>query len=223
MGLGLAATVAGGGLALGSDGVVEGGGAEQATMNAVAIAIGRRMARCYVRRIGTHRKPPDREARGHTIGVEADAACSSCGLVVEGGTQGCQRLFESIGLREYEDMRFARYHRIVVDVYAMQHPDRYGRSAKSFAAHLTGLCAWIDDEANAQSVNAAVQRWLSGPSPIEKPALPTSFGADTVRALVDTDDPVRYGQVLRRWARTTWDAYASLHSTAHAWIAAAQR
>jgi hypothetical protein len=37
-------------------------------------------------------------------------------LAVAGGLQGCQRLFESIGLREYEDMRFGRYHRIVVDV-----------------------------------------------------------------------------------------------------------
>jgi hypothetical protein len=52
--------------------------------------------------------------------------CSSCGLAVAGGVEGCQRLFESLGLREFEDMRFARYHRIVVDVYAMQHPDRYG-------------------------------------------------------------------------------------------------
>ena len=69
--------------------------------------------------------------------------------------EGCQRLFESIGLREYDDMRFARYHRIVVDVYAMQHPDRYGRSAKSFAAHLTGLCAWLEDETGAQAVNGA--------------------------------------------------------------------
>ena len=146
--------------------------------------------------------------------------CAGCGLAVEGGTEGCQRLFESIGLREYEDMRFARYHRIVVDVYAMQHPDRYGRSAKSFAAHLTGLCAWLDSEAGAPSVNASVQRWLSGPSPVEKPPLPPSYGELTIRELVAAEDPVRYGDVLRRWARATWDAYRPLHDTAHAWIAA---
>ncbi len=156
-----------------------------------------------------------------TIGVESEA-CASCGLIVAGGSDGCQRLFESIALREYEDMRFARYHRIVVDVYAMQHPERYGRSAKSFAAHLTGLCAWNDDEAGAQAVNAAVQRWLNGPSPIQKPALPPGYGAITIRELVDADDPVHYADVLRRWARTTWDAYASLHAVAHEWIATAQ-
>lgn len=133
--------------------------------------------------------------------------------------EGCQRLFESIGLREYEDMRIGRYHRIVVDVYAMQHPDRYGRSAKSFAAHLTGLCAWLENDANAQSVNVAVQRWLSGPSPIEKPPVPPSYGALTIGELVDADDPAKYGEALRKWARSTWDAYHSLHATARAWIA----
>jgi hypothetical protein len=156
-------------------------------------------------------------ARAHQV----SEVCASCGLAVEGGTDGCQRVFESIGLREYEDVRFARYHRIVVDVYALQHPDRYGRSAKSFAAHLTGLCAWLEDEAGSQSVNAAVQRWLSGPSPIERPALPTSYGTITIRELVREGDPVHYGVALRRWARSTWDAYAPLHAITRFWIAAA--
>jgi hypothetical protein len=147
--------------------------------------------------------------------------CASCGLAVAGGAEGCQRLFESIGVREYEDMRFARYHRIVVDVYAMQHPDRYGRSAKSFAAHLTGLCAWLENEGGAQAVNASVQRWLSGPSPIVRPMLPPSYGALTIRELVDEVDPVPYGEALRRWARATWDAYAPLHPIARTWIATA--
>lgn len=148
--------------------------------------------------------------------------CASCGLAVAGGTEGCQRLFEAIGLREHEDMRFARYHRIVVDVYAMQHPEAYGRSAKSFAAHLTGLCAWIDNEAEAQSVNAAVQRWLSGPSPIARSELPPSYGGLTIGAIVEADEPVAYGVAVRAWARSTWGAYAALHATAREWIATAQ-
>lgn len=150
-------------------------------------------------------------------------ACMSCGLRLAGGGEACQRLFESIGLREYEDMRFARYHRIVVDVYAMQHPDRYGRSPKSFAAHLTGLCAFIDDEVAAAAVNASVQRWLSGPSPVTKPPLPRSYGNVTIGAISAADDPVAYGEAVRRWARATWEAYASLHALARAWVAAACR
>jgi hypothetical protein len=160
-------------------------------------------------------------ASRQTTDVDIAPVCSSCGLAVAGGMEGCQRVFESIGLREYEDMRFARHHRIVVDVYAMQHPDRYGRSAKSFAAHLTGLCAWLEDEAGAPSVNSAVQRWLSGPSPIEKPSLPRSYGALTIRNLVDVNDPITCGDALRRWARATWDAYEPLHVTARVWIGAA--
>ncbi len=67
-------------------------------------------------------------------------ACAGCGLAIEGGTQACQALFDGMTLRAMSDMRYARVHRLAVDAYAMQHPDRYGRSAKSFAAHLTGLC-----------------------------------------------------------------------------------
>ena len=154
-------------------------------------------------------------------GAATSEQCASCGLAVAGGSEGCQRLFEAIGLREYEDMRFARYHRIVVDVYALQHPDGYGRSAKSFAAHLTGLCAWIENEFEAWSVNAAVQRWLSGPSPIARPELPPSYGAMTIGRIVAVDEPVAYGAALRAWARSTWDAYAALHATAREWIAMA--
>ncbi len=155
-------------------------------------------------------------------GTAMSEVCASCGLAVAGGAEGCQRLFEAIGLREYEDMRFARYHRIVVDVYALQHPDRYGRSAKSFAAHLTGLCAWIENEAGAQAVNAVVQRWLSGSSPIARPELPPGYGAVTIGSIDATEEPVAYGATVRAWARSTWDAYAALHAIAREWIATAQ-
>ncbi|MEP6693322.1 MAG: DUF5946 family protein [Chloroflexota bacterium] len=62
---------------------------------------------------------------------------------------------------------------------------------------------------------------LSGPSPLQKPELPASYGALTIRELVDAGDPVAYGDVLSRWARSTWEAYAPLHSTARAWIVTA--
>ena len=53
--------------------------------------------------------------------------------------------------------------------------------------------------------------------------VPARYGAVTIGELVGAEDPVRYGEVLRRWARTTWDAYGALHGTAREWIATAQR
>jgi len=58
----------------------------------------------------------------------------------------------------------------------MQHPDRYGRSAKSFAAHLTGLCTWLENEQRAPSVNAAAQL----PVADREAAPPGGYGAVTI-------------------------------------------
>lgn len=62
--------------------------------------------------------------------------------------------------REFGDYRYGRLHRLTVDSYALQHPEKYMHSAKSFAAHLTGMYAAMEhesDPARTREVNAAVQ------------------------------------------------------------------
>ncbi len=149
-------------------------------------------------------------------------SCAGCGLAIEGGTEGCQALFEEMTLQALSDVRYARVHRLAVDVYAMQHPDRYGRSAKSFAAHLTGLCCGVEFE-GSETTNAAVQRWLSGGSPVDRPAVPAQRGAMTIADVLAAGDPAEHARAVERWARMTWDAYAALHRLARAWIATALR
>ena len=148
--------------------------------------------------------------------------CAGCGLAIEGGTEGCQALFDEMTLRALSDVRYARLHRLSVDVYAMQHPDRYGRSAKSFAAHLTGLCCGVEF-GGSETVNAAVQRWLSGSVPITRPTEPAQRGAMTIADVLAAEGPAEHAGAVERWARTTWDAYAALHALARAWIATALR
>ena len=135
---------------------------------------------------------------------------------VEGGETGCQRLFDELGLRAYSDLDHARVHRLTVDTYALQHPERYCRSAKSFAAHLTGLSCFIERE-GSPAVYAAVNRWLSGSSPVARPAVPAGRGALTIGDLSDSSGEPHPAQV-ERWARSTWDAYRELHSLARSWI-----
>ena len=62
-------------------------------------------------------------------------ACDRCGAVVSGGKAGCQKLFEEVIAREFGDYRYSRRHRLTVDTYSLQHPERYMRSGKSFTAH----------------------------------------------------------------------------------------
>jgi hypothetical protein len=144
--------------------------------------------------------------------------CAGCGLVVPGGTEGCREILTALGVRAWQDVRVARGHWIVVDAYALQHPVAFCASAKSLAAHLTGLCAGLEHP-DDETLRPALQRWLNGPSPVTRPDLPAGRGTLTIAdvdAAVDTPD---YEGVVDAWARDVWAAYAPLQSLAREWIA----
>src|SRR5215210_8391556 len=102
---------------------------------------------------------------------ETTDVCEDCGATVAGGRDGCLKLFEEVIAGEFSDYRYGRMHRLTVDAYSLQHPDKYMRSGKSFAAHLTGMCAALERD-DTLSVNQAVQRWLNGRRAIVKPGEP---------------------------------------------------
>ena len=54
--------------------------------------------------------------------------CDRCGAAVPGGRDGCQRLFHEVIAREFGDYRYGRIHRLTVDVYSLQHQEKYMRS-----------------------------------------------------------------------------------------------
>jgi hypothetical protein len=149
---------------------------------------------------------------------EAAERCDGCGLVVEGGADRCQAMFDDESVREYGDVAFAGRRRLVVDTYALQHPDRYCKSAISLAAHLTGVCIAIEYRAREEVLNDAVQRWLSRRPELDRPTVPASRGPLTiadVAAAVSVND---HRAVVERWARGTWTAYLDLQPIARAWV-----
>jgi hypothetical protein len=110
---------------------------------------------------------------------------------------------------------------MLVDTYALQHPERYCASPKSFAAHLTGLCWLLECDGNRAVGGEELRRWLNGNPKIEKPALPVRHGELTIASVVATRDPETHGRAVETWARSTWQAYAPLHPLARRWIDAA--
>jgi len=149
---------------------------------------------------------------------ESTDRCSGCGLVVPGGTAGCQTIVDELWAREFGDVSYFRVHRMTVDTYCLQHPERYCASAKSLAAHLTGLC-WLLERSGGRAVGSdALRRWLNGPVRLEKPELPSVRGGLTVADVRDAADPEAYARAVDGWARSTWEAYSSLHSVARDWI-----
>jgi len=146
-----------------------------------------------------------------------DAKCSGCGLLVAGGKIGCRAIFDDLCAREWNNPTSYRYHRMFVDTYCLQHTDEFCASAKSFAAHLTGLCAAFEQKSHP-AVFKAVNHWLSGNPPLAKPELPALRGALTIAEVQAETEPFPIAQAVDRWARATWQAYAALQPWSRRWI-----
>jgi len=108
-------------------------------------------------------------------------------------------------------------HRLAVDSYCVQHSP-YVRSAKSFAAHLCGLCVALERD-NDLALLDGLQRWLSTNPPLVRPGLPVDRGELTIAHVSGIDDPVAYGVAVEEWARSAWQAYAAHHALARQWLA----
>jgi len=147
--------------------------------------------------------------------------CEGCGLRVAGGAVGCQAMFDEFRAREMSELApsYAST-RLTVDVYCLQHPDRFCVSAKSLAAHLTGL-GWALERGGGEWGLRKLQRWLDSSPKLDKPALPAGHGAVTIADLASAPDTDAYMTALDRWARSTWTAYSELHEIAARWIDAA--
>ena|SRR6266576_131371 len=148
----------------------------------------------------------------------SDNTCEDCGADVAQGKAGCLQIFEEILAREFSDNRYGTIHRLTVDTYSLQHPEAYMRSGKSFAAHLTGMCAAFEYE-DALALNRAVQRWLSANPKTDKPVhLPDQRGNLTIAYIHSASDAEEHIKRVREWAWDVWSAWAEHHNLARGLI-----
>jgi hypothetical protein len=155
---------------------------------------------------------------------EVSGPCPACGAEVRGGRAGCQEVFDEVLAREFGDYRYAREHRLMVDAYSLQHPDEYMRSAKSYAAHLTGAYIALEYGSVAEA-NRAVLRWLNGSTALQRPEQPAAGQRGTLTILhvheaADPDDHVRR---VREWAESVWAAWQAYRPIAKQWTDEALR
>ena len=148
----------------------------------------------------------------------APSRCTGCGRLVPGGTAGCREEFEALVGRDFGDALYFRVHRTFVDVYALQHPDAYGASAKSLAAHLMGVCWVVEGRAPMAVAPDALRGWLDGTPRLERPEPPAFRGRLTLADVAAAPDAEAHEQAVDRWARSTWNSYAPLHELTREWI-----
>lgn len=147
--------------------------------------------------------------------------CPDCGAPEIGGRAGCQAAFDEMAARAYRDPHYAVVHDLAFDTYCMQHPAKYCRSAKSYAAHLTRLCCGLEYDGDRE-VYAAIQKWLNGKVDLRKPEGLSDFGQVTLADVRSARSGEEHMQRVRVWAGNVWEAYATQHELARAWIRAAR-
>jgi hypothetical protein len=145
--------------------------------------------------------------------------CPACGGAVTGGRAACQAVFDEQSAAVYADPHRAAVHDLFVDAYCMQHPEEYGRSAKSYAAHLMRLCCGVEMRGDAATY-AAIRRWLDGSGSVVRPEPPRMRGTMTIIDIAEAAAD-RYADTVRAWAGDVWAAYAAQHVVARQWIASA--
>lgn len=143
--------------------------------------------------------------------------CPDCGTPVEGGRAGCQSLLDELTALAYASPQFAAVHSLAFDAYCMQHPDRYCRSAKSYAAHLTRLCCGLEYDGRPD-VYRAIQKWLNGNVEIEKPDALEKHGRMTIAEVLAYAGPQERIAAVHAWAGDVWRAHAHQHDLARRWI-----
>lgn len=109
------------------------------------------------------------------------------------------------------------FHQLVVDTYAVQHPDGDDpRAIQSVGIHLMTLCLFLERGTNP-SLGTRLHRRM-----VERPVFhqlepPASRGRITMDVPLDADPKVARGAAYR-WADDVWTAWADHHSTVRDWV-----
>ena len=160
--------------------------------------------------------------------VRVTEACPGCGArylrqgldethPYIGASPACWATFGEVLAREFADPSFGRVHRHTVDVYAVQHPggdDR--RQRQSVALHLIGICHWLEHDLPFERLNAVTQLLADGDRPWPWLTPPASYSM-TVVDLVAARDGAEHVRLVRRWAESSWAAWAEHQDVVRTW------
>jgi ribosome-associated protein len=164
---------------------------------------------------------PDGDLRGQDDRDDRGERCDGCGQAVAGGTAACQSMMDELAAMHFSDVAYFGVHRLFVDAYSLQHPDRYCASFKSLAAHLAHLCWSIEHGGSRAVPSEAIRRWVERHPHLAKPPLPVARGTLTIADVARGTTAADHHREVARWARSVWEAHASLHEIARGWVASA--
>jgi hypothetical protein len=148
-------------------------------------------------------------------------ACAGCGLVIAGGSQECEALFQEESSLHTTDVGYFAIHRLFVDAYSLQHPDTHGDSFASLASHLMHLC-WSLEQGGSRAVpNEAITAWIEGHAQQDPPPIPEQRGVVTIAHVVAAANAAAHRMAVDLWAKSVWEAYRAQQPLVREWVKAA--
>ena len=130
----------------------------------------------------------------------------------------CWGRFSDLLAAQYADPRRMAFHQLVVDAYAVQHPDGNDpRAIQSVGIHLMTLCLFLERGTDPALGTRLHQRMVDRPvfHQLEPPA---SRGRLTMLDVPLKGEPQVAQSALYAWADDTWTAWAGHHQTVREWV-----
>ena len=152
-----------------------------------------------------------------------ESVCPECGARIDGNHNECRALWDEFSVRLLADSRLAPLRDMAFDAYCMQHVARYCVSAKSYMAHLTRLCCWLEYQGNARGpsvlrVLEAIRSSLDGPIRLPRPDPPEPHWTITIADIAAVKDVETCQRQILAWAEDVWETYVDQHAPAREWI-----
>ncbi|HEX2916116.1 MAG TPA: DUF5946 family protein [Chloroflexia bacterium] len=152
--------------------------------------------------------------------------CTGCGALVDdlpedfgpdhkylGASPGCWQLYTLTGAKEFPNLTTRS---LFADTYMVQHPGTPSRQAiQSVARHLLGLYWTLERGLPFEKTTRAMQR-----APVERFEWllpPASLGPLTIVDIANNSGNAINDELVRQWAVTTWQAWATHHRTIREW------
>lgn len=132
----------------------------------------------------------------------------------------CWRIYTELLAREYGDRKYFAVHRLSVDAYAAQHPGRKSpQTIQSAAVHLARLCMLIERKWPLERANDVMKRFADrDKSQMVWLEPPESKGDVTVVDVAKAANAGEHAELVWKWARSAWEAWAPHHAQVRVWI-----
>jgi hypothetical protein len=154
--------------------------------------------------------------------------CYGCGALVPdtngpthkyiGASPGCWAIYGEVLVKEYTDRRYYSIHRLTVDTYAVQHPGTPSRQTiQSVAIHLINLFLALERGYDFERATEAMRQALRHREEYVWLEPPASPGAMTVLDMAKAKNFPEHEGLVKRWAKSVWDAWSPHHETIRRW------